>query len=113
MRTLTVVVALIGVSLLGGKCKGPKPPRAEAIDAAEEAFWIANVPDELTRERGATLEVEVDIALDDETFDAPAPEIALVRFTRAEAEVVATVVIGGERFAFVMRPNGDAEPAAE
>lgn len=108
MRTCTLVIALAALSLLGGKCKGPKPPRAEAIDAVEEAYWIANVPEELGAAPGATLAVEVDIAVDDE---AP-PDFAVVRFTRLEGEVLGTVAIGAETFAYVMSAGGEAHPTS-
>lgn len=111
MRTCTLVIALAALSLLGGKCKGPKPPRAEAIDAVEEAYWVANVPEELGAAPGATLAVEVDVAVEDEAHEAP-PDVAVVRFTRLEGEVLGTVAIGAETFAYVMSAGGEAHPTS-
>ncbi len=106
MRRLAVV--LIGLSLFGGKCRGPRPPRAEAVDAVEEAFVTVDVVASLATV--AWVDVEIDIAVDD---PAIVQATAVVRFSEGASGIEATTVIGPQRYAFRMTAEGEAIPVPE
>jgi hypothetical protein len=91
-KKLLLVAAV--VVLMGGKCKGPKAPHAQAADAAEQAFFDVDL------DEGESRTVAVDV--DDET--------ALVLLDRVDGEVHAEVTLGGERFDFVVAADGEVVP---
>ena len=97
-----VAVSLLGLSLLGGKCKGPKPPKAEAADAVEQAYWeheVANLED------GQQMLVEVEVELVDAQ---QGEELGLVVFERDGDAVVATFSLDDHVYDFTLTAEGEA-----
>jgi hypothetical protein len=107
-KTPLLTAALLSLSLLGGKCKGPKPPKAEAADAVEEAFWAHDV--ERAIDAGDAMTVDVDMLTGPDLH----PAWATVTFTRSTEAIHATLVVDERRHDFVISEDGQAlEPTAD
>jgi hypothetical protein len=88
---------IIGISLLlmAHKCDKPKPPKAQALAAVEEAWWSAEVAAALE------LQGEVSVAILDDDGES-----LVVVFTRADRDVWAHVAVAGDGYRFRVAPDG-------
>jgi hypothetical protein len=88
------VIVVLALALMGHKCKGPKAPREEAADAAEQAFFSAE-----SEELAVGKEVAVVVDGEDGA--------ALVVLTRVEGATYARVTLDAARFDFRVHPDGE------
>jgi hypothetical protein len=88
-----MLVMLVALAMVGGKCGKPRPPKEQAEDAAVLAWQDVDVAAEL--ELG---EPTVEVVVDDDTLD----DERVVTFQRGPDGIEALVVVDDERFLFVV-----------
>lgn len=93
MKKLLVIACAL--AMLGGKCdaKGPKPPHVQAAEAAEQAYFEADVASRL----------EVESAVEIQEHDGA----ARVVFSHAAEGTRARVTFDGVEYDFVVAEDGE------
>ena len=109
IRHGVIALSLFALSVLGGKCKGPKPPKADTAAAVEQAYWEHDVA-ELGDGESVTVEVEVAIEVEgiEPTDDTITHAWAAVVFERQGDLIVATFSLDEHAYDFSLSGEGEA-----